>query len=269
MIRSEAFFLSGRSGALFCLAHHPEGRPRGAVLLVQPFAEEANKARSALVAVARECAAAGYLALIGDVGGCGDSGGDFGDALWSDWIADLEDFAAWLVERSGGALVLIGLRLGALLASAALGRGLAADALLALAPLASGKLALTQFLRLGAAAELGEDPGSRLDTRAWRARLAAGKSVEVAGYSLSPGLAAAIEAAAFSPPETVRLGWVEIGSAQSLSPVAARLFEQRSALGCNDFSRVLAGPAFWQTQEISSVPALPGLCVEFLDGGRT
>jgi len=234
------------------------------VLLVQAFAEEANKSRSALAAVARACADHGYLALIGDVGGTGDSEGDFADARWAAWIDDLERFAAWLAERSDGPLALIGLRQGALLASAALAQGLAADALLALAPIASGKLALTWFLRLAAAAELGENPGARLDTRALRASLAAGDPVEAAGYSLSAALAAAIDAATLELPDSIRLGWVEIGAAETLSAAASRLLDARAARGCADFSRLLPGPAFWQTQEIEALPALPSLCVEFL-----
>lgn len=264
MTRTEAFFLSGRSGARFCVAHHPEGKPRGAVLLVQPFAEEANKSRSNLAAVARACAESGHLALIGDVGGTGDSEGDFADARWADWIDDLKRFAAWLVERSDGPLALIGLRQGALLASCALDDGLAADALLALAPIASGKLALTWFLRLAAAGELGGNPGARLDTRGLRASLDAGEPVEVAGYCLSAELASAIEAAVLEPPASLRLGWVEIGSGESLSAAASRLLEKRAARGCADYSRLLAGPAFWQTQEIERLSALPALCVEFL-----
>jgi exosortase A-associated hydrolase 2 len=264
MIRTEAFFLSGDQGARFCVAHHPEGRPRAAVLLIQAFAEEANKSRSNLAAVARACAEAGYLALIGDVGGTGDSEGDFADARWADWVTDLKRFAAWLVERSDGPLALIGLRQGALLASSALNEGLAADALLALAPIASGKLALTWFLRLAAAAELGENPGARLDTRALRASLDAGEPVEVAGYSLSAALAAALEAATLELPDAIRLGWIEIGAAETLSAAASRLLEKRAARGCADFSRLLPGPAFWQTQEIEMLPALPALCVEFL-----
>lgn len=272
MVRTEAFFLPGAQDARYCVAFYPESRPLGGVLLVPPFAEEANKSRSNLARIARACAEEGYLAMIGDVGGTGDSEGDFGSASWGGWVADLKRFSAWLQASSEGSLFVIGLRLGALLASSAIRDGLPAQSLLAVAPVLNGKMALTQFLRLGAAADLGAAPDAKIDTRGLRACLEAGKAVEVAGYRLSPELAGALDAAAFDLPDAVRLGWIEVSSSDALSPASERALDGFAARGFSVSSKRLSGPAFWQTQEIELLPDLPALCIgllgEWADSGE-
>jgi len=273
MVRTEAFFLPGAQDARYCVVFYPESRPHGCVLLVPPFAEEANKSRSNLARIARACAEDGYLAMIGDVGGTGDSAGDFGSASWAGWVADLKRFAGWLQQHSEGRLFVIGLRLGVLLASSAIRDGLPAHTLVTVAPVLNGKLALTQFLRLGAAADLGADPDAKIDTRGLRAQLDGGKAVEVAGYRLSPELAGALDAATFDLPDAVRLGWIEVSSSDALSPASARALDSLTARGFSVRSKILAGPAFWLTQEIELLPDLPALCVgllgEWPDSGAT
>ncbi len=67
-------------------------------------------------------------------------------------------------------------------------------------PVLSGKQFLQQFLRLKVAAQiLGSAEAARVDTRELRERLLRGDSVEVAGYELSPALAAGLEAADLAP----------------------------------------------------------------------
>ena len=45
-----------------------------------------------------------------DLFGCGDSEGDFGEADWQQWLADVVGAAAWLREQTGSAPSLWGLR---------------------------------------------------------------------------------------------------------------------------------------------------------------
>ena len=120
----EAFFLPGTGGRLFCLLHRPAGETaiKGAVLYVHPFAEEMNKSRRMAALQAKTMASAGYVVLQVDVLGCGDSTGDFADATWESWIANLVEAGTWLRERRGMQLCWWGLRTGSLLAAEAAGR---------------------------------------------------------------------------------------------------------------------------------------------------
>ena len=117
----QPFFLAGAAGPLFCLqlAPAPGMTPRGALLYLPPFAEEANRSRRMAVLQARRLAARGWPVLLLDPFGTGDSAGAFHEARWELWLADAARAAAWLATRwPGGSVTLWGLRLGALLAPA-------------------------------------------------------------------------------------------------------------------------------------------------------
>ncbi len=258
-------FLPGPGGDRFILSFSPRAAPVGRLILLQPFAEEANKSRRMLSECARAAAGSGWQVLLGDVFGTGDSAGDFADANWDDWLADVVRFCD--AVSGDKPLVLCGVRFGALLAAGALQRGLTADAVVLINPVISGKMALTQFLRLGAAGELGADASARIDTRGLRERLDRGETVEIAGYGLSPALAAGMEASEFDLfGGASRLGWIEIGSVAGgdLPPAAARTINRLRAKGADIQTEALVGPAFWQTQEIETVAGLPAALVSML-----
>ncbi len=105
---AEPFFLEADGGRRFCLYHPPAGPARSALLYVHPFAEEMNRARRMAALQARAFAATGHAVLQIDLAGCGDSSGDFGDARWERWQADLALAAAWLRERTDAPLRLWG-----------------------------------------------------------------------------------------------------------------------------------------------------------------
>ncbi|WP_341676357.1 hydrolase 2, exosortase A system-associated [Niveibacterium sp. SC-1] len=261
----QGFFLPASIGGRYCVLHRPAMASGRGVVVIPPFAEEANKSRSNLAAVARALAAEGAHVLFVDLFGTGDSAGDFGDADWSAWTDDVRLAAAHLRALGCARITLLGLRTGCLLAAAALGAGVEADDLVLLAPQSSGRQVLTQFLRLGAASELGADAAARIDTRARRAELAAGRSIEIAGYTLSPALADGLEAASLELPQAFRgpLAWLEVSSAAdaALSPAARIAIEKLQAHGLAVDAQCVPGPAFWQTQEIEFVAGLPQTCV--------
>ncbi|WP_306391363.1 hydrolase 2, exosortase A system-associated [Telluria beijingensis] len=190
---AEPFFLDTARGARFCLYHAPSGPCRGALLYIHPFAEEMNRARRMAAVQARAFAAHGVAVLLLDLHGCGDSGGDFADASWAGWLADIEDGRAWLERRSGQRAGLWGLRLGALLALEAASTAAPARLLL-WQPVTDGDSHLKQFLRLRVAADMlqGTSEGS---VAALRTQLAAGTTLEIAGYGLAPALADGMAAA--------------------------------------------------------------------------
>lgn len=267
---AQPFFLDGGAAARFCLYHPPACHPPvGAWLYIHPFAEEMNKSRRMAALQARALAQRGFAVLQVDLYGCGDSAGDFADARWDIWHNDVARGLAWLEEESGCRAGLWGLRLGALLAlDMAQTRQLAG--LLLWQPVTNGSQFLTQFLRLKVASQMLNDAGDRTSagTAVLKQALAAGQSLEIAGYTLDAALALAIDARAtdqFTPPRCP-VHWFDIAadSGRPLSPAAARVAAALGAAGATIATHVVAGPQFWATQEIAESPALLHATVQSL-----
>lgn len=114
-------------GRLLGALHHPQ-RIRGrttAVLLCNPFGEEASRAHRTFRVLATQLERAGYAALRFDYSGTGDSQGESADATVDAWLADIAAASERLAAVAGGArLAIVGLRLGATLAALAAERGL-------------------------------------------------------------------------------------------------------------------------------------------------
>ncbi|TDP74625.1 hydrolase 2, exosortase A system-associated [Roseateles toxinivorans] len=268
----EAFFLDMPVAAglavagRFALFHPPQGRHhRGAVLYVHPLAEELNRSRRMAALQARALALDGWAVLQLDLYGCGDSAGDFGDATWDQWVADVLAGCEWLRQRmslpSTSPLWLWGLRAGALLCVEASRRMPGPCHLLFWSPLASGKLALHQFLRLRAAAEM-MGAGAKGVMARLRNELDQGRRVEVAGYTVAPALATGLELATLTPPNATTppasLVWFELGTSapeQALTPQPPGLAPWREA-GFEVGFHLVDGPAFWQSPEFEAAPAL-------------
>jgi exosortase A-associated hydrolase 2 len=259
---AEPFFLEGEGGTRFCLFHAPAGRCRGALLYVHPFAEEMNRTRRLAAQQARALAAQGIGVLLIDLHGCGDSSGDFGDARWDGWKADLALGCAWLQDRLGMTPGLWGARLGALLAlDYAHGAPQPPAHLLLWQPVLSGSASLTQFLRLVVARDmLADATGASGGTQALRARLARGETLEVAGYDIAPDMAAALDAtdAARLAIRGCPVHWFEVvpEPGRSPGPASARIAAEWRAAGIDLKLEAVAGLPFWRTQEVAECPAL-------------
>ncbi|MCC6473266.1 MAG: hydrolase 2, exosortase A system-associated, partial [Burkholderiales bacterium] len=209
----EPFFLPAPAGERLCLFHPPRAALRAAVLYLHPFAEEMNKSRRMAALGARALAARGCAVLQIDLYGCGDSSGDFGDASWEAWLEDAALALGWLRARADAPLALWGLRLGALLALDAARQGAASpERFLLWQPVASGEAMLTQFLRLRVAGEMLAEGKAATGVQDLRSRLAAGAAQEIAGYMLSPALAASIDALRLSELRPARgaVHWLEV-----------------------------------------------------------
>ncbi|MFN3983867.1 MAG: hydrolase 2, exosortase A system-associated [Rhodocyclaceae bacterium] len=273
-----AGFVGGTRGSLFCVVHEPDdGRPRGSVLYVHPFAEEHNKSRRMAAQQARALSAAGWRVVMPDLYGCGDSGGDFGDADWTGWLDDVRGVLQAIADQHPGPVHVWGLRAGCLLIAQVVGGEIstgaptpvpvAVDSITYWQPVVNGEQFLTQFLRLRmSAAMMG---GGKETTRELRARLDAGEKLEVAGYALSPGLAAGLAAARLAPPPAgVRANWLEVASGETadLSPASRKLVEAWRQAGHDVRAQVVAGEGFWGTQEIREVPELVTLTATLIAG---
>lgn len=255
----EAFFLPADPGQRLCIHHPPRpGSVHGAVVYVHPFGEEMNKARRMAALQSRALAGAGFAVLQIDLRGCGDSSGDFGDASWADWIDDVVRAAHWLHARYPAPLWLWGLRAGCLLAVSASAQLGGNCRFIFWQPPVTGKPLLQRFLRLKAAADLRQgDAKATMD--ALRAELAVGHSVDIAGYSLHPSLAAGLEGATLdAPAQASQALWLEISSREGaeLLPASMPRIEAWRQAGHAVIAAVALGPAFWQTLEIEDAPAL-------------
>lgn len=251
-------FMSGRGGRLHVTTFPVDpSRARGVVIAVAPFAEEMNKARRMMALQARRFQAEGYAVVLQDPLGCGDSDGDFSDAAWTTWLADLQDCVETEAQRFGVAPMLWGVRLGAVMASEVARRAPHCERLIFWQPVVSGDQALNQFLRLRIASELASAGRERVADL--RARLAAGEVLEVGGYEIRPELALPLAQATLVPPQRSGVvDWFELSAVArvALSPSGARVAESWRRAGWRVSAHCLAGDPFWATQEIAVVPEL-------------
>jgi exosortase A-associated hydrolase 2 len=256
-------FVQSPSGRLFGVHHRGSGGPgaRPAFVFVPPFAEEMNRSRRMAAVQARAFAAAGIDTLLIDLFGSGDSSGDFCDARLTLWLDDIIAAADWLEAQGNTRVGLWGLRLGALLAAAVAQRHPERfQQLLLWQPVMDGKAMLTQFLRIRVAASMAEG-GAAEKTDELRARLAAGASLEVAGYEIAPELAQALDNLRIDRlalGAQTRVAWLEVGAEASdhLLPASERVVEAWRRAGSNLAATTVGGDPFWALQETTLAPAL-------------
>jgi exosortase A-associated hydrolase 2 len=267
--------LPSGEGHRFCLLRHASREVpfRGGVLYVHPFAEEMNKSRRAIAVTSRRLAAEGWSVLQIDLEGCGDSSGDFVNATWEGWQDDLRRAADWLRQLGIPLKVLWALRLGALPAAKIVDQLGPSPDLLLWQPVLSGRSHLTQFLRLKAAEEMIAQSGERGTVSRLRVELERGNAVEVAGYTLSPALAAAIDAASFEVPDRYggQIHWFETGRSDevAIAPASEQRIRTLKASGYMVSAQAVPGPSFWQTVEIEECPQLIESTVGALKNGQS
>ncbi len=262
--RAEHFFLAGPHGRRYCAYYPvPAGQAaRGALLHVAAFGEEMNRSRRATALAARALAAQGWAVLHLDLHGCGDSDGDFAEARWNTWKADLALGHAWLAAHTGGAVGLWGVRLGALLAldyarDAAVTVSSPVSCFLLWQPVLRGTVYLNQMLRQRLASEM--LAGSNASSQALRAALRR-EAQEIGGYLVAPELADAIEAldAGAMPTPRAPVHWLEVVAAPD-RPVPAPAERQAwtwRAQGTPASVRAVHDEACWSAPEVAECPRL-------------
>lgn len=268
-----AFFLDAKQGQRFCLFHAPPSGQKivGGLVYVQPFAEEANCTRRLAALQARAFASAGYAVLQIDLLGTGDSSGDFSEASWGAWIEDIALALLWLHSRVEGNIWLWGVRAGCLLAADVINLHprLCAN-LLFWQPVLTGRQHLSQFLRLKAASNMLQ--GKRGGTQELRVQLEAGQAVEVAGYTLSPQLAAGLESSSLENIQHVqRVVCIETATSveTGVSPALSAQLLRWQAVGLEAVGHVVDGPQFWQMQQTSPCLALCDASLAAISANRT
>jgi exosortase A-associated hydrolase 2 len=255
----EAFHLHTPLGFRFCVVRTPAGGGEvcGTIVHVHAFAEEMNKSRRMVALAAEAWAEEGWRVVQLDLGGCGDSEGDFASASWDAWLQDVRTAHEWAALQ-GGPVWLWGLRLGALLACEASSRFQLDCGLLLWQPVTSGKQHLQQFLRLLKAAQVVGKAGSDFDESPQQ-RLARGETIEVAGYEIAPALAHGMEAARIDTLYAPRgAHWFQVAAAGGggATPALDRIRADCDVRGISLQTHCAQGPSFWQTQEIEVAEAL-------------
>ncbi|WP_083483080.1 hydrolase 2, exosortase A system-associated [Thauera sp. 63] len=273
----EAFFLSRPGGGqCFCIVTGPgASQSRGAVLYVHPFAEELNKSRRMAALAAAALAQKGWTVLQIDLLGCGDSSGDFEDAAWDAWLADIGLAYGWLEAQGFLSVALWGLRAGGLLASDWLSKAGKTCPVLVWQPVVNGKQHLQQFLRLKGVSGMLDEHDAKAVMAAMRAEIERGSVVEVAGYRLAPSLVAGLEAARLDFPDeyAAPVRFLELNPAVDApcSPAILTLARRLTARGADVRTTCVTGPSFWQAQEIEVSEGLlcsTSLAMDEMHGGR-
>lgn len=173
------FFFGSSRKQLFGVHHLPKAaasKPTG-VLLCYPFGDEYMRTHKASRQLAMALARAGYHLLRFDYFGTGDSAGAGEDATVAQWLEDVATAADELKETSGVARIsIIGLRLGATLASRAVASRTDVDDLVLWDPIVVGS---------GYAAELMAAPYSSPGAGGLQNRQA---TLGAAGFPVTPAL---------------------------------------------------------------------------------
>jgi alpha-beta hydrolase superfamily lysophospholipase len=184
---ASAAFYFGSDRSLFGWLHMPRGPVWSDVGLVicQPFGYEAICSHRSIRTFAEEAAGLGIPALRFDYGGVGDSADVEPEADQIEiWVEDIVTAVTEVRRRAGvNRVILLGLRLGATLATLALSKTTEVHGLILIAPIVNGRKYLRQIrtTRLAAAASGGgsaplKDLGCHPDSV---------DGVEVNGFSLS------------------------------------------------------------------------------------
>jgi len=243
------------------------------LLVVPPFAEEMNHSRRMFAHLGRKLSALGVGTLVLDLYGTGDSEGEFAQARWEIWRQDLGVAMDWLLERKGAGVGVLGLRLGALLATDFLAAyGGDQHKVLFWQPVLSGRVLLQEFLRLRYAESMMASDRETEKVGVLRSRLEEGETMEVGGYELSPELFHALDGLELGKvrwPGPAELYWMEVVGQSSgvLRPASRRVIEKLRSDGAVVSVHSIDGLPFWAMQETTVVPGLLDETAAVLAGG--
>jgi alpha-beta hydrolase superfamily lysophospholipase len=191
---TEPFYFRSGSHQLFGWLHQPTWQNRAdlGLVLCAPFGYEAICAHRTLRTIAEQAAILGMAAIRFDYRGTGDSQDIDAEAdQLAAWIGDVQAAAEQLRARTGVRRVaLVGIRMGALLAALA-AKSSAADAVILIAPVVSGRRYLSEIRTTQLAGAIGRDAVAAPIPANGASKLNPGQ-LEVSGFTLSAATTAAL-----------------------------------------------------------------------------
>jgi exosortase A-associated hydrolase 2 len=178
------FFFPGGQHRLFGVLHQPaSGTSRSAFVFCHPFGEEKLWAHRVYVTFARALASAGYPVLRFDYMGNGDSEGTFSLFSLETAKADVHAAITEVRRRTGERPVsLLGLRLGATIASLVGEESDGLERAVLWAPIVDGARYMQELLRINVSTQMTTYKEVRRDREALVAAMRAGETVNVDGY---------------------------------------------------------------------------------------
>lgn len=249
----QAQFLELNGRRLFCQRVRAAAA-RQRLLVLPPFGEELNKCRRLLALCVRGLATDGHDVLWPDLFGTGDSGGNFEDANWELWRADVAALAAWHLDECGQLpAAVLAVRSGTLLLEAL--PAACRQRVVMWQPVLDGARFLQQFLRLRVMSER-MSGGSESLADLERA-LSDDGQLEVAGYMLNGALASGMREAQLGAASLAGSALVHLLEFKTSIEAAVSVPTQRfaSALidaGIDARTQCVTAEQFWATQEISA-----------------
>jgi exosortase A-associated hydrolase 2 len=268
-----AEFKHFESGRLFCLRISQENSlPSKVLLIVPPFAEEMNKSRKMMSLLLDEIAAENTAGYLFDLFGTGDSAGDFREATWGIWRANLVSMIDFIASQNGVEQIsIVAIRTGALLVNSVLAEESAiADKIQSIHywnPVFNASIFIGQFLRLKLAANMMRSNGPKVGAKELRQELLEKGRLEVAGYTLNHALVEGMEATTITLHPSlshVPLHFYELSSLGQITPGLKKKINEVRESAELSFTHAIKGAQFWGTQEISLCDPLLALTKEKL-----
>ncbi len=191
-----ALFLPNGAYSLFGMLHAPgPADERSAFVFCHPFGEEKLWAHRVYVTFARRLAELGHPVLRFDYFGNGDSDGDFSAASLATIRSDVRAAIAYLKDATGVQRVsLLGLRLGATVASLVAEEMPGLDRLVLWAPIIDGARYMQELLRINLTTQMAAYKEVRQDREELVRLLEQGRTVNVDGYEMGHSMFSEVSA---------------------------------------------------------------------------
>lgn len=181
------FYFPNAGYSLFGVLHEPARATHlPAFVFCHPFGEEKLWAHRVFVSFARQLASGGHPVLRFDYMGSGDSDGSFSQSSMTTALSDVRRAMDEVRRRTKVERVnLLGLRLGASIASLVAEATADIDRLVLWAPIVDGSRYLQELLRINLTTQMAVHREIRQDREALVAGMQAGQTVNVDGYDMA------------------------------------------------------------------------------------
>lgn len=250
------YYLDGCRGANFVLSH--QAGTGHALVLLPPFGDEMNKSRHLLSSMMQNAATAGISSYLMDPYGTGDSMGDLDQVTVLDWRADFLQLLQHIATQGYSRVSFIAVRFGSLMLLDLLQQQLplpVSHIILWQPQLDAGRF-MQQLFRLKIAEHMSS--GSKTNQAELEQQLAGGKTLEIAGYPLSPAFCHSISQLSGMPAartEKPALHWYEVSAFANPGVAVQKQAEALSQSFAVQLQLINSDP-FWSTQELVGAPEL-------------